>query len=812
MKRQFRHLLSPQTATDPLRRRRGSTKVALWLGLLLLSCGLSLSLTLGWFLPTVQAQSPAASSTRSPTTPEATPASPAAPTRPQRQLQLANLPPAPLVAADKPGQYVIEFNRSPIIGNRFRFDGIYDEARLQFTRPRNWEAKSVKVALRFRHSSALFATRSNLTVIVNGTSVGSVPLNKKQGEIGNVVFDIPLNLIRDYNELLVAVLQNNSPTCTQDPYDPSLWSEVLPDSKIVFEYTPQPITLDFKRYPYPIYDELSLEANQIAYLKPPDATDIEETWLTATSRFQMALGRIADYRALDSRIIETVEDLQKNERLLVIGTPKTQPVLKTLKLPVAIASDRFLDSKKEPLPDDVGVLILTAAKNNTAPTLVATGNSMAGVEKAVQFLAQGRDRQLGTGQVILVDQVRQVASPPIRAWEGYLPLENSFLLQDLKTYGGQAIADTTVRGSHSPALEFDFKALPDDQFEPGSTVNLRYSYSPQINPLTSLVEVMVDHVAIGGSRLTSIDGAKHQSLKVEIPADRVTPQSKMQINFRLDPRERRSCSRVTDQQLWGTIHADSSFALKRENIARLPDLKLLRTGYPFAAPQDFSQTDIVMPNSPSVPELELMLEFAERMGRLSKAESVQLQTYRAAKLPMEQRNSHHLVGIGIRNQFPFPEAFEPIKGFALKGALSRQWGDSQVQVFPDADGLLKQVLSPWNNQRALLVLSSQTETGLMQLRDLFAQDSLFHQIEGDTVLISANEPNPSPYDPDAYSFEFLQESPQKDVVAVNPRGRFLKRLASSWVVVAPGMLIASLVLYGMIQAYLKRLALESNKN
>ena len=34
--------------------------------------------------------------------------------------------------------YTLEFNRSPIVGNRMRLRGVYSEGRLAFTRPRGW--------------------------------------------------------------------------------------------------------------------------------------------------------------------------------------------------------------------------------------------------------------------------------------------------------------------------------------------------------------------------------------------------------------------------------------------------------------------------------------------------------------------------------------------------------------------------------------------------------------------------------------------------------------------------------------------------
>ncbi|WP_416669963.1 cellulose biosynthesis cyclic di-GMP-binding regulatory protein BcsB [Egbenema bharatensis] len=705
----------------------------------------------------------------------------------------------PTVAPAEPGQYVLEFNRSPVVGNRLRLQSIYDEARLQFTRPRDWQAESVKVLLRFRHSAALYASRSNLTVLVNGTSVGSVPLNKPQGEIGSVAFDVPTNLLQDYNEVVIAALQNNSPTCTQDPYDPSLWTEILPDSKVVFDYEPQAIALDFSRYPFPVYDTLSLQGNRVAYLLPQT---IDDTWLTTTTRYQTSLGRIAEYRSLDTRLIASLNEVEEQERLIVIGTPEEQPALAALTLPLAIQGGNVLDGQQRTLPPDVGVLMLTTTAENQVPVLVATGNSSEGVAKAVQFLAQSQDQKIGTGSVIFVNQVTEIPTPSSREWAGYLPTTDSFRLSDLRTYGNQPYGDVMVRGSHAPALEFDFRALPDDQFSPGNTMVLRYSYSPQVNPVTSLVEVELDGIPVNGRRLSSVNGATRQEFRLDLP-ERIRPDSKMQVNFRLDPRERRACSRVTDQQLWGTIHADTSFDLNRQNVVNIPDLDLFRFGYPFAAPQDLSSTAIVLPDNPTEADLLLLLETSERLGRLSKAESVKLNVYRTSQLPSEVRSTAHLIGIGEQERFPFPEAFQD-EGFNLNTVSLRQWQQSQIQSSPDAEGVVKQVVSPWNGERVLLALSSQSPEGLGHVRDLIAQDPLFYQLQGDTVLISANTADPSPFDANDYTLQFLRLSPPQQVVGDQRSWWLLFR--SNWLILVPALVIAALLLYGVAQLYLQRVS------
>ncbi|MBD2110965.1 MULTISPECIES: cellulose biosynthesis cyclic di-GMP-binding regulatory protein BcsB [Cyanophyceae] len=711
-----------------------------------------------------------------------------------------SLPAAPVIAPAKPGQYVLEFNRSPVVGNRLRFNGIYDEQRLHFTRPRNWQAESVKVLLRYRHSAALYATRSNLTVLINGTSIGSLPLNQPMGKIGDAVMEVPADLLQDDNELILAALQNNSPTCTQDPFDPSLWTEVLPDSKLVFNYAPQAVTPDFSQFPYPLFDTLSLQTNQIAYLQP---TATNSAWLTATARLQTYLGRTAHYRPLDTRLVKNLKDLAAEERLVVLGTPAQQPGLADLTLPFALKNGKFVDDAGKPLPDESGLLMWSTAVDDFSPVLVITGNGEAGVAKAVQYLVQPQNQQIATGHGVVVNQAGDVPTPPDRQWPGYLPEENDFLLTDLTSPTRQPLNEMTVRGSHAPAMEIGFKALPDDRLLRGSKMRLSYSYGPQINPLTSMVDVELDGVSITGERLTEVKGANRRTLEVDLPGDRITPTSKLQVNFRLDPRERRSCSRVTDQQLWGTIHSDTSFSLKRSAITSLPDLDLFKTGYPFTAPQDLSTTAVVLPDAPNNNDVTVLLELAERLGRLSQADSVQLAVYRQADLPEEARNERHLVAIGAHPRFPLPELLTE-EGFALRGSGTRQWGDTQVQPLPDGEGLMKSVISPWNPQRVVLALSGRDDVGLAQVADLLRHDPLFYQIEGDTVLVSAQVPNPDPYVSADYRLATLRQSPQVQLATTTPYPWLWQVTRHNWMFIVPATVALSLLLYGAVQSAMRR--------
>lgn len=713
--------------------------------------------------------------------------------------------------AKKLATYILEFNRSPIVGNRMRLRGVYSEGRLAFTRPRGWKLDRGKVQalIRFQHSPALYANRSNLTVLVNGTSVGSVPLNHKQSQVGQVLFNIPPKLLQDYNELILVAQQNNTLECS-DPSSPDLWTEILPDSKLILNYEQQSIPLNFSRYPYPLFDELGLETNQIAYLQP---SQIDQSWLTAAARFQAALGRIADFRPIQTSLVSNVANVKGSDRLVIIGTPTEQPALNTWKnLPLKVVSNQILDRDNNPVPDETGVLMITKTEKSGVPVLIATGNSTKAVEKATEFLSQPDLRKMGTGQVVFVNTLKEGSTPGLRQWPRYLPEQNSFKLSDIKTQvNGESFNDVTVRGMGAPPIEVDFRALPDDRFLRGSSMNLMYSYGPQLNPRTSALEVLLDGVFIGGARLDSESGETRKNLKVNLPENLIKSNSKLQVFFRMTPREpfdKQNCLQPPDQQLTGTVHSDTNFDLKREISTQLPDLNLLKFGFPFAAPQDLSQTAIVLPQIPSKTDILTLLAFSERLGRLSQADTVKLNVYTPDALPTKARKNDHLVGIGTREEFPFPEVFNS-SGFNLNQAFSRSSAYAVVQTPQDTQGMIKQIISPWNSDRVLLALTSQTETGLERVRQVLNQDPWFFQLKKDTVLISSDQKDSVSYDADAYQLQFFQSAPNsrrwENTTPLSKASRFLQE---NWLLLPVGILSVSLILYGIVQLYLKRLTAD----
>jgi cellulose synthase operon protein B len=292
-----------------------------------------------------------------------------------------------------------------------------------------------------------------------------------------------------------------------------------------------------------------------------------------------------------------------------------------------------------------------------------------------------------------------------------------------------------------------------------------------------------------------------------LPENLIKPNSKIKVNFKLEPKGEgsdRACGQLTDQQLSGTVLSSTEFTVNREIGADLPNLKLLTSGYPLADMQDLSRMAIVVPDAPTPGDLMTLLKFSERMGRLSRAASVEHQVFLSGGLTQTVKDNKHIVAIGTSAHFPLPEVFK--QGLGLMDSVNRQFGKTQMRTLPNADGVIKSVISPWNKERLVLALTGQTEQGLKQVQDVLGADPWFYQLQGDTALMTPTMANPSPYDPNGYQFQFLQESAPQTLENLNPLNKVRRFLQSHFYLLPIGIIAVSLLMYGIAQRYLKRVA------
>ncbi len=165
------------------------------------------------------------------------------------------------------------------------------------------------------------------------------------------------------------------------------------------------------------------------------------------------------------------------------------------------------------------------------------------------------------------------------------------------------------------------------------------------------------------------------------------------------------------------VHPTSTF--KFSYTTQLPNTDLIRF------PQQFIQESLepdhallVIPDQPSITELQSALTIAAGMGRLSKNQ-FHLDLVTVSQLTPEMQADNHLILVGK------PEPFLVLKGMIFPSPIIvRSDPEWTVQfLLPDRyefertvpeDGLVQLINSPWSSDRLILFVSGETDLGVLK--------------------------------------------------------------------------------------------------
>jgi len=243
-------------------------------------------------------------------------------------------------------------------------------------------------------------------------------------------------------------------------------------------------------------------------------------------------------------------------------------------------------------------------------------------------------------------------------------------------------------------------------FSSAGTMHLEYSLSFYGNDYVAgqglnggLLDVLVNGSTVASFPLSL---AGDFNADVRIPASAMISErtdGKMQFTFNLTSEE--SCVRDFDVNL--IIKETSYLYLPHSQASPTIDLTLLPRPF-YQSNSLFDRTAIlVLPDDPTTAELQAGMDAAAGFGSLTSGGLV-LTTVTAGSLTTEQRDNENLVLVGKAASLPLLAQVElPLdlenKAFKLEG---------------EDDGVLQMAISPWNSSRALLVVSGNTDEGVIK--------------------------------------------------------------------------------------------------
>ncbi len=488
----------------------------------------------------------------------------------------------------------------------------------KFTRPQTWQV-SPKSALylEFQHSIELQPHRSWLQIIVNDKVIKHIPLTKENAEGTKMTIPLPVGLLKDFNTLNFRVQQHYTDKC-EDPLDKSLWTQILPATRIVFDYEPVVPKVDLGLFPYPIVDTLTYSPAKVHYVTGKSASEKE---LQALAYVNVHLAQQAQDHELKSRVTFDAGTGPDNEHLIYVGKGSSLPNLNQFTSSFgdyAMQGDQWINRKTgQTLGNDQGLVLFFQAPGSKEHTvLIVTGNSDEAVMKAAEYLTlMPKDSTLmGAGKEV----------PP--GWNS--PGSRTakvprFVEGQTRSFRELGFNIEEVHKINAPPITYKVPVVSKFRNSGGKLwLDLNYSYSPNLNPEFSSLELRINDISIANLPLTNPGGEQMVRASVPVSSELIKPRNDLVAQFHLMPDKYGWCVDNYVDNAWGKIMDDSQFRVEGSPGSYLPDAGLLNnTMYPYSKEDSLEKVQIVLPANPSAELLDAMLGFTTRLGRSTQADT-----------------------------------------------------------------------------------------------------------------------------------------------------------------------------------------------
>jgi len=524
----------------------------------------------------------------------------------------------------------------------------------KFTLPKTWQMSAqTSVELSFQHSSQLLPDRSWLQVILNDHVIKHIPLTKEN--ISNTVLRVPLplNLLQQDNELAFRVEQHYTHHC-EDPLDKSLWTQVLPATKVVLDYQLRLPTLDLAAYPYPIVDTLAYSPSRLHYVVLPDSTS---QLLEALAMVNTHLAQESGKQELRTFISSFDKASSPQESIIYVATAEQLSRLQVWKSALGgdleFRAGRWKKrSTDQDLPDDQGVLLFKNRPGSAeSPILVVSGNSEKGVLQAARYLTSRPHTDGLRGAVVLTPGSWEHIGNHTNKRPHYLEKE-SRTLQELE------IPTQEVHKINAPPIVYKIPIMAD--FKPASGaklwLDLSYSYAPGLNPTFSSLELRMNDRSFINIPLTNEQGENNAHASVLIPNDLIKPNNELVAQFHMEPDKKGWCVDNYIDKSWGKILDNSRFRIEGVPGDILPDTRVMPIAmFPYSRDASLENLRVILPEHPTASLLQAMLAWTMRLGKNTPSDTdIRLSVTHSGNLEAQQ-NGVAFLRVGDRLDLPAGE-------------------------------------------------------------------------------------------------------------------------------------------------------------
>ncbi len=684
--------------------------------------------------------------------------------------------------------------------------GPYSFQQLRYSLPANWAFQNgATLQLKITTNRVIDAVDEIPEGLYSGAEM-SVTYNNQIIEIlplraGNETYDISipesaLSSVRNDGRQELVLFLDAGVDC-ENPYNTTTVI-VSSTSQFILPYIEQRPETDLTNLPFPVYQADSVfPVNSVMVVPDSPTVDEMQAALIVSAGFGRMTRNVDPFPLVP--VGQLTQESQETSNLIFIGKASSLAILGEATLPVPLVNGSFT---RQEMQSDDGVLQMTFSPWNDGRTLlIVSGNSDAGVVKAAKAFSTG-EVQTGSNQNLAI--IADAMSSELAQDTG----SDSNLPEAKRTFSELGYDDTiTISGIGRGSANIEFYIPPGFDVGEDAYLDLTFLNSATMDYARSGMTIYLNSTRVGSSRLTD-ETAATVTQRFKIPASSVLPgNNRLVIEADLVPLS--ACSIVEFSGLWVTILPESILNLPLEpssaNGSASQDLSVYP--YPFIDFPTLSDVLFVIPpDSPS--SWTVAANVATGLGRNTNSSIYALEVAYDGSLSDDIRMNHHIVVVGLPQQLDILGELESSLPVPFEtGSNVAVFTNQQVVYRFDSGvnlGYLEILPSPWSASNMILVVTGNSDEGVMQAGITLFEGALRSRLRGNFALIKGEQIVTADTRIGLGLGDIVSESTQQAVEpittpsALEPQNQSVPAERSTWIpIVAVILLIAIVIVLGL---------------
>ena len=615
-----------------------------------------------------------------------------------------------------------------------------------FTLPGDQVVTSAQLRLDVKVTPEMAARNATLELMLNGQSLGSVPLGAEEDDISHYQLDVPGQLMVSSNNLSFRINDGDAQQCMRDLTN-RYGVTILPESRFSWEGQQLDVGDDLSHFPRPFFDNMQMTPASIS-ISFPEKMSSEE--ISAAALVSSWFGIQTDYRGI---AFNALRNKLPEKHGIVIGHPGEQ------------VGELTLPQTSKPL-----LRIVDNPNNTVYKLLLIVGSDDSALRAAAWRLTRG-DFAAQSGSLEVAAQTIPLSKPyDAPRWiTTDRPVKISELLRKDQSM--------TVSGVWHEPLRVAFRAAPDLYLWDGESIPLQISYrfpsESWINEQRSQLSVTLNNTFLRNlpmikqgileSLWRRLGGdARQEKLIIPLEPYLIYGDNQLQLYFNVVPKDNAPCNVLLNNNIKSRIAEDSWIDLSHtRHFSMLPNLSyFVGASFPFSRLADYSQTLLLLPDRPSETEVGTLLNMAARSGTATgtvlgnNRVVMGIPTGGASLEYLRQRDVLAVSGLDQKlfNQSLLDDSPYYVSDSTLSVRPQTLWQKAQRWLLGDwnidaleADRYLSSnsawrgfisYRSPWNSARVVVVALGSNDEQLGHLNGDLSSARINASIRGDTAIIT----------------------------------------------------------------------------